>query len=98
MLRSFNAGDLESLLRGALWTLALCVTSGVIGTLIGLVLGLAATAPSRIARAIATAYVYFIRGIPLLIIVFFAYFGVPLLFPAVSLSAFATAVPTAYHH
>ena len=92
MLRSFNAGDLESLLRGALWTLALCVTSGVIGTLIGLVLGLAATAPSRIARAIATAYVYFIRGIPLLIIVFFAYFGVPLLFPAVSLSAFATAV------
>lgn len=92
MLRSFNAGDLESLLRGALWTLALCVTSGVIGTLVGLVLGLAATSPSRIARGIATAYVYFIRGIPLLIIVFFAYFGVPLLFPSLSLSAFATAV------
>jgi polar amino acid transport system permease protein len=92
MLRSFNANDLEALFRGALWTLALCATSGVLGTIIGLVLGLAATSPSRIARAIATAYVYFIRGIPLLIIVFFAYFGVPLLFPQVELSAFNTAV------
>lgn len=92
MLRSFNANDLEALLRGAMWTLALCATSGVLGTAIGLVLGLAATSPSRIARAVATAYVYFIRGIPLLIIVFFAYFGVPLLFPRVSLSAFTTAV------
>jgi polar amino acid transport system permease protein len=36
--------------------------------------------------------VTFVRGIPLLIIVFFAYFGVPLLFPDLSLSAFATAV------
>lgn len=91
MLRSFNVGDLEALFRGALWTLALCATSGVLGTIAGLVLGLAATSPSRIARAVATAYVYFIRGIPLLIIVFFAYFGVPLLFPQVSLSAFVTA-------
>ena len=92
MLRSFGWQDLEALFRGALWTLALCATSGVIGTLLGMVLGLAATSPSRIARWLATAYVYFIRGIPLLIIVFFAYFGIPLLFPGVSLPAFATAV------
>lgn len=92
MLRSFNLSDLESLLRAALWTLALCATSGVLGTLVGLVLGLAATSPSRIARAIATIYVYVVRGIPLLIIVFFAYFGIPLLFPQISLSAFLTAV------
>ena len=92
MLRSFGWQDLEALGRGALWTLALCATSGVIGTLLGMLLGLAATSPSRIARWLATAYVYFIRGIPLLIIVFFAYFGIPLLFPAISLPAFATAV------
>jgi polar amino acid transport system permease protein len=92
MLRSFGWQDLEALFRGALWTLALCATSGVVGTLLGMVLGLAATSPSRIARWLATAYVYFIRGIPLLIIVFFAYFGIPLLFPGVSLPAFATAV------
>ncbi|HEY6935188.1 MAG TPA: amino acid ABC transporter permease [Marmoricola sp.] len=92
MLRSFGWQDLEALARGALWTIALCATSGVIGTLLGMVLGLAATSPSRIARWLATAYVYFIRGIPLLIIVFFAYFGIPLIFPELSLPAFATAV------
>jgi polar amino acid transport system permease protein len=92
MLRSFGWQDVEALARGALWTIALCATSGVIGTLLGMVLGLAATSPSRIARWLATAYVYFIRGIPLLIIVFFAYFGIPLIFPSLSLPAFATAV------
>lgn len=92
MLRSFGWQDVEALARGALWTLALCATSGVVGTLLGMLLGIAATSPSRIARALATAYVYFIRGIPLLIIVFFAYFGLPLLFPQASLPAFATAV------
>jgi polar amino acid transport system permease protein len=92
VLRSFGWQDLEALLRGALWTLALCVTSGILGTVLGLVLGLAATSPSRVARWVAHIYVYVIRGIPLLIIVFFAYFGIPLVFPGVELSAFVTAV------
>jgi polar amino acid transport system permease protein len=92
MLRSFNWHDFESLLRGAGWTLALCVTSGVLGTILGMLLALAATSPLRVARWLATAYVYFVRGIPLLILVFFAYFGIPLMFPNVGLSAFATAV------
>lgn len=92
MLRSFGWQDIEALLRGALWTLALCAISGVLGTILGGVIGLAATSPSRIARWVATALVTFVRGIPLLIIVFFAYFGIPLLFPDLSLSAFATAV------
>jgi polar amino acid transport system permease protein len=92
MLRSFNWHDFESLLRGAGWTLALCATSGVLGTILGMVLGLAATSPIRVARWIASVYVYFIRGIPLLILVFFAYFGIPLMFPNVTLSAFTTAI------
>ena len=50
MLRALNWEDLASLLRGAVWTVALCVSSGVVGTLAGLVLGLAATSPSRTAR------------------------------------------------
>ena len=85
MLRSFGWQDLEALLRGALWTLALCVTSGILGTVLGLALGLAATSPSRVARWVAYVYVYVVRGIPLLIIVFFAYFGIPLVFPGVAL-------------
>ena len=92
MLRAFNWHDLEPLFRGALWTIALCVSSGVLGTAFGLVLGLAATSPSKIARRISKAYVTFVRGIPLLIIIFFSYFGIPLMFPALELSAFVTAV------
>jgi len=92
MLRSFNWHDMEGLLRGAGWTLALCVTSGVLGTLLGILLALAATSPVRIARWVAAAYVSFVRGIPLLILVFFAYFGIPLMFPTVNISAFTTAV------
>ena len=91
MLRSFNWGDFEYLLRGAIWTIILCVVSGILGTLLGLILGLASTSPSRIARWIAALYVYVIRGIPLLVIVFFAYFGIPLLFPSLNLSSFVTA-------
>lgn len=92
MLRAFSWHDLVPLVKGALWTIALCLTSGSIGTVVGLVLGLAATSPSRIARWISRIYVNIVRGIPLLIIIFFAYFGIPLMFPAVELSAFVTAV------
>lgn len=92
MLRSFGWHDFESLLHGALWTVVLCLVSGSLGTLLGLILGLASTSPSRIARWIAAVYVHVIRGIPLLVIVFFAYFGIPLMFPALDLSAFTTAV------
>lgn len=92
MLRSLNWQDLVSLLRGALWTMALCLSSGVIGTVVGLLLGLAATSPSRIARAVSRIYVSFVRGIPLLIIIFFAFFGIPLIFPGFEPSAFLTGV------
>jgi len=92
MLRSFGWGDFESLLRGAMWTIILCVVSGSLGTVLGLILGVAATSPSRIARWISALYVHVIRGIPLLVIVFFAYFGIPLMFPSLDLSAFVTAV------
>ena len=92
MLRALNFQDLEALFKGALWTVALCLSSGIIGTVVGLALGLAATSPSWVARWIAKVYVNFVRGIPLLIIIFFSYFGIPLMFPNLALSAFATAV------
>lgn len=92
MLRGLNWDDVASLLRGAAWTIALCVSSGVIGTGAGLVLGLAATSPSRTARWVSRVYVTFVRGIPLLIIIFFAFFGIPLMFPGFEPSAFVTGV------
>jgi polar amino acid transport system permease protein len=92
MLRGLNWDDVASLLRGAAWTIALCVSSGVIGTVAGLLLGLAATSPSRAARWVSRIYVTFVRGIPLLIIIFFAFFGIPLMFPGFEPSAFVTGV------
>lgn len=92
MFEAFSWYHLVPLFKGALWTIALCVTSGILGSIFGIILGLAATSPSRIARWIAGIYVNFIRGIPLLIIIFFIYFGLPLLFPSVETTRFVTAV------
>ncbi|QAY62619.1 ABC transporter permease subunit [Xylanimonas allomyrinae] len=92
MLRSFAWSDLQALARGAVWTITLCVTAGLLGTVLGLAIALAATSPVRALRWLAHGYVTLVRGIPLLILVFFAYFGIPLFLPGLELSAFATAV------
>lgn len=92
MFDGFGWQYLLPLGKGALWTLALCATSGVLGSLLGLVLGLAETSPSRLARWISSIYVNAIRGIPLLVIIFFVYFGLPLVVPGLDLSAFLTGV------
>ena len=70
----------------------LCATSGVIGSIAGMILGSHATSPSRIARWISAIYINLIRGIPILVIIFFIFFGLPLLFPDLDLSKFASAV------
>ena len=88
----FGLQYLVPLGKGALWTIALCVTSGVLGSILGLILGLAETSPSRAARWISTTYVTIVRGVPLLIIIFFIYFGVPLLFPDLDIPGFLTGV------
>lgn len=92
MYEAFGWPHVLILLNGAVLTLALCVTSGICGSIFGVVLGLARTSPSRIARWLSAIYVSFIRGIPVLVIIFFIYFGLPLLFPDLDLSPFITAV------
>jgi polar amino acid transport system permease protein len=92
MFEGFGWQYMLPLGKAALWTIALCVTSGVAGSVLGLILGLAETSPSRIARSISTVYVNIIRGIPLLVIIFFIYFGVPLLFPGSDIPAFWSGV------
>jgi polar amino acid transport system permease protein len=92
MFEGFGWQYMLPLGKAALWTIALCVTSGVAGSALGLILGLAETSPSRIARWISTVYVNIIRGIPLLVVIFFIYFGVPLLFPGADIPAFWSGV------
>lgn len=92
MFEAFGWDDLVPLLNGAVLTIGLCLTSGVIGSILGVILGLARTSPSRIARWISAIYINIVRGIPILVIIFFIYFGLPLILPDLDLSKFASAV------
>jgi len=92
MFEAFGWNDLIPLLNGALLTIELCLTAGVIGSVIGVILGVARTSPRRVAKTISSIYINVIRGIPILVIIFFIFFGLPMLFPDLELSKFASAV------
>ncbi|MBB3110038.1 His/Glu/Gln/Arg/opine family amino acid ABC transporter permease subunit [Paenibacillus phyllosphaerae] len=71
------ADALPVLFQGLLITLKIVVISLAIAFVIGLIAGLMSTASSKIVRGIAGLYVDIIRGTPLLVQVFFIYFGLP---------------------
>lgn len=83
---------LPPLLRGAVVTVGLVAVSGFIGTVIGLVFGVARSAPLAPIRWLAGVYTNFIRGIPILIILLFLYYAIPLMFPYATFSQNITAV------
>jgi polar amino acid transport system permease protein len=80
------------LLRGAVLTIFLCVLSGVLGTAVGMLFGVARSSPLAPVRWLAALYTNFIRGIPILIILLFMYYAIPLLFPVATFSQGVTAV------
>ena len=69
------------LLDGILTTLRLSVLSWILAVLLGIIFGALRTVPFRPLRAVATAYVEFFRNVPLLVWLFFWYFGAPEVFP-----------------
>ncbi|NMI06812.1 amino acid ABC transporter permease [Paenibacillus sp. SZ31] len=68
---------LPLLLEGSVVTLKLVVISLIIAMVIGLISGLMSTSLNRLMRLVATLYVDIIRGTPLLVQVYFIYFGLP---------------------
>jgi polar amino acid transport system permease protein len=70
--------NFDLLWKGLLLGIGIALLSLAIGTLIGLVCAFARTYGSRPVRTLAGAYVEFVRNIPLLLIIFFVYFGLPL--------------------
>jgi len=68
---------LPLLLEGTVVTLKLIVISLIIAMVIGLISGLMSTSLNRLLRLVATLYVDIIRGTPLLVQVYFIYFGLP---------------------
>jgi polar amino acid transport system permease protein len=67
------------LLKGAVYTVQVSVLAIVFGLVLGWALGLIAVSGVRWLRALAWAYVQFIRGTPLLVQIFLIYFGLPAL-------------------
>ena len=70
------------LLQGLLTTLEISALAWLLAAALGMVSGAMRTVPWRLLRAAATFYVEFFRNVPLLVWMFFWYFGVPPLLPA----------------
>ena len=70
------------LLQGLLTTLAISALAWVLAAALGILSGALRTVPWRPLRAAAAFYVEFFRNVPLLVWMFFWYFGVPPLLPA----------------
>jgi polar amino acid transport system permease protein len=78
--------------RGARMTLLLTGLAGSVGLILGLILGLAKVSASATIRAIATAYIWVIRGTPLVVQLLFVYFVLPTMFPMLRASDVLSAV------
>jgi len=69
------------LFQGLLTTLEMSTISWLIAVALGVLTGGLRTVPLAILRSLATGYVEFFRNVPLLVWMFFWYFGVPSLLP-----------------
>ena len=67
----------DKLWGGLLLSLELAVISIAIGIVIGLVLAVWYVSAGRVVRAIIAAYVEFIRNVPLVLLVYLVFYGVP---------------------
>src|SRR5215470_8115222 len=67
----------DKLSWGLLLSLELAVASIAIGVLIGLALALVYDGGGRITRSLVSVYVEFIRNVPLLLLVYLVFYGIP---------------------
>lgn len=82
----------EQFAQGARTTLWLTVVSGAAGLALGLAAALARTSRVAWLRQPALAYIWLIRGTPLLVQILFVYFALPTLVPGLNLPEFSAAV------
>ena len=79
MIREFSLIDVYYLVLAARWTLALTALAFLGGGLVGLTVALLRVSPFKPLRALGTAYVTIVQGIPLLAWLFVFFFGLPIL-------------------
>lgn len=72
---------LNWLISGFGWTVSVALSAWCIAIVIGSLVGVGKTAPSRILRGICSTYVEIFRNVPLLVQMFIWYFAVPEMVP-----------------
>jgi polar amino acid transport system permease protein len=78
--------------EGAQTTLLLTVTSGAIGLALGILAGLTKLSKNWLLRGPTEAYVWVMRGTPLLVQILFVYYAIPAIFPWLRLNEFYAAM------
>jgi polar amino acid transport system permease protein len=84
------------LLRGARVTIALTVLAVSAGLVISLFLALGKMSKNVVINRICSAYVFFFRGTPLLMQLYFVYYALPMIIPALTINSRFLAAFIAY--
>ncbi|MDH6363210.1 glutamine transport system permease protein [Enterococcus sp. PF1-24] len=71
----------KALLNGLWKTILLSLVSFLLALVIGVIFGLFSVSPIKALRGLATVYVDVIRGIPMMVLAFFIFFGLPGILP-----------------
>ncbi|MBF9264080.1 amino acid ABC transporter permease [Paracidovorax cattleyae] len=69
--------NLNYLLRATVVTLEIAAATVVFSFLLGTLLGVFAALGGPVVRAVLAVYVYIVRGVPVLVLIFIAFFGLP---------------------
>ena len=87
---------LPQLLSGAKMTIIITIVSVFIGLIISLFLALGKMSKILVINKICSAYIFFFRGTPLLMQIYFLYFGLPQFNPALTIQSPFLAAVIAY--
>ncbi|WP_428423535.1 amino acid ABC transporter permease [Pararhizobium sp.] len=79
MIRQFGWNEFFFLLEGARWTVVLSLLAFTVGGALGLAVAFGRTSKWKLLRILMATYIQIFQGTPLLIQLFFVYFGLPLL-------------------
>jgi His/Glu/Gln/Arg/opine family amino acid ABC transporter permease subunit len=88
--------SLPYLAKGAVQTIWMAALAISIGSLVGLVLGLAAGSKSKLVRGAIDTFIFLTRGIPVLVLMFITYYAFPAVGYRVSSFAAVTVALTLY--
>jgi polar amino acid transport system permease protein len=79
MAKGFGPNEFLFLIMGLKWTLLLSAVAFAGGGIVGLLVAIGRTAPSRLLRRVTAGYIAVFQGTPLLMQLFVAYYGLALI-------------------